>query len=446
MPTTGHSVVLGAAGSGKTTLALYRAAYLSESSMLHGGKTLLLTYNKLLTTYLKHMSPAIASNVDIRTYHSFALGYLKSRVKMSYNCVCENTKVYIAQAVKAVESKYKPSNFFKRPIEFFMDEIQWIFSNGFTSCDEYLGAKRIGRIGTRVDRKLRRAMYQILEKYIEIRNKEYMYDWDDIALHVRKELKADSSPRTYKHIIIDEGQDFSPEMTRSLVAAVSDDGSLTFFGDVAQQIYGQRISWRSAELKITKEWKFEEIYRNTKEISQLALSITKMPFFKGITDLIEPTLSHADGPLPILAKCSNEDKQIEQALNIIKDAYKTQSVAILFKNWNQGREISARFEGKAIRLDRKLETRQDGPGIYYGAYHSAKGLEFDMVILPFLDSENMPDKDYIASHDMDDADTYYGRLLYVAVTRAKTRLRLLYSNELTPLLPTDSSLYREIRR
>ncbi|CCO22313.1 protein of unknown function [Maridesulfovibrio hydrothermalis AM13 = DSM 14728] len=38
MPATGHSAVLGTAGNGKTTLALYRAAYLSKPSMPYAGK------------------------------------------------------------------------------------------------------------------------------------------------------------------------------------------------------------------------------------------------------------------------------------------------------------------------------------------------------------------------------------------------------------------------
>jgi superfamily I DNA/RNA helicase len=34
---------------------------------------------------------------------------------------------------------------------------------------------------------------------------------------------------------------------------------------------------------------------------------------------------------------------------------------------------------------------QAGPGIRYGTYHSAKGLEFDAVILPFCNHEKLPD-------------------------------------------------------
>jgi len=448
MPTIGHSVVLGTAGSGKTTLALYRAAYLSETSLPHYGKTLLLTFNKALVTYLNYLKPTELRNVQVETYHSFARGYLNARGKMHYNSICsdpDERKNYIIIAIKDIESEYKPSKFFKRPIDFFIDEIQWIFSHGITSSKDYIKAERIGRIGTNLSRRLRPAMFEILEKYIEIRNQNgNMYDWDDIALHVRQEFEKDKSTRLYKHIIVDEGQDFSPEMIRSLAAAIPEDGSFSFFGDVAQQIYGQRMSWRSSGLKIPQQWFFKENYRNTKQISQLGLAISKMPFFNDIPDLVEPTSPRADGALPTLAKCKNNDHQVEIALKAAKSASKTQSVAILVKNREQEKLFSSELVNKATRLHRELSSWNDGPGIYHGTYHSAKGLEFDMVILPFLDSENLPDKDHIASHGENEALTHDGRLLYVAVTRAKTNLILLYSNELTQLLPTDGTLYQEV--
>jgi len=155
MPATGHSAVLGTAGSGKTTLALYRSAYLSEPSMPHAGKTLLLTFNRALVTYLKYLKPAELRNVQIETYHTFARGYLNVRGKMRSNCICsdpDKRRGYISRAVKDVESGYEPSKFFKRPIEFFMDEIQWIFSHGITSSDEYVKVDRVGRIGTNLSR------------------------------------------------------------------------------------------------------------------------------------------------------------------------------------------------------------------------------------------------------------------------------------------------------
>lgn len=448
MPSVGHTAVLGTAGSGKTTLALYRAAYLSDPSMPHAGKTLVLTFNKALVTYLKYLKPIELRDVQIETYHTFARGYLNSRGKMKWNCICEpeDRASFIAQAVKAVEAEHEPSTFFKRPLEFFLDEIQWIFSHGIMSLEEYADVERVGRIGTALSRKRRPVMYEILKKYIEIRTAcGKVYDWDDIAISVKKEFEADSSPRFYKHIIVDEGQDFSPEMIRSLALGIPKDGSLSFFGDVAQQIYGQRMSWRAAGLKIPQQWFFKENYRNTKQIAQLGLAISRMPFFKDIPDLVEPTSPRADGPLPTLVECDNQKHQIEIALHAAKNAEKTQSVAILVKDRAQEKIFSSALGGMATRLHRDLQVWNDGPGIYHGTYHASKGLEFDVVILPFLDSDNLPDQGYVNSHGEEEGLIRDGRLLYVAVTRAKANLILLYTKSLSSLLPLDSSLYQKVK-
>jgi signal recognition particle GTPase len=45
LKTTGHAVVLGTAGSGKTTMAIHRAAYLGDVRTSHAGKVLLCTFN-----------------------------------------------------------------------------------------------------------------------------------------------------------------------------------------------------------------------------------------------------------------------------------------------------------------------------------------------------------------------------------------------------------------
>ena len=166
-----------------------------------------------------------------------------------------------------------------------------------------------------------------------------------------------------------------------------------------------------------------------------------MPYFEGIADMVEPTSPRADGPLPTIAECDTRTKQIEVALRVAKDSGKTKSVAILFKDREQERLVSSGLPNYATKLHRDMNSWNDGPGIYYGTYHSAKGLEFDLVILPFLEKENLPDPEHVESHGEEDALTHDGRLLYVAVTRARTDLLLLYTGELTPLLPAKPSLY-----
>lgn len=447
MPAIGHSVVLGTAGSGKTTLGIYRAAYLSSPDMPHSGPTLFLTFNQALVTYLKHITPAKFKNLVVESYHKFARGYLNSRGKMAPNAICEPEvkRALIATAVTEVSKIYPKNAFFDRPTDFFVDEIQWIHCYGISSKEEYVKIERVGRIGSNLARKLRGMMYDILERYRFLRDQSNkLYDWDDIATSVKREFLADTGARCYRHIVIDEGQDFSPEMIRSLAAAIPENGSLTFFGDVAQQIYGPRTTWRDAGLTVPKIWEFEENYRNTKQIAGLSNAISKMPYFDGISDKVTPKFPRADGPLPTLAKCADRDQQLKIALRLARAESKTRSVAILFKNRAQERLLHPHLPTSAVKLHRNMRTWREGAGISYGTYHSSKGLEFEVVILPFLDADNIPDSGHIASYGEEDALTHDGALLYVAVTRARTELLLLHSNTVTPLLPVDETLYQKV--
>ena len=83
-----------------------------------------------------------------------------------------------------------------------------------------------------------------------------------------------------------------------------------------------------------------------------------------------------------------------------------------------------------------------GPGLFYGTYHAAKGLEFDTVFLPLLCSGNWPLADDIQSFGSEEATERNSRLLYVGLTRARSTLVLTFSGELTPLLPRVRSLYQ----
>ncbi|MFR2551549.1 MAG: 3'-5' exonuclease [Clostridioides difficile] len=72
----------------------------------------------------------------------------------------------------------------------------------------------------------------------------------------------------------------------------------------------------------------------------------------------------------------------------------------------------------------------------------SKGLEFDIVILPFMSDKFMPTEEEIEKYgSKDDALSEEVKLIDVSVTRAKAGGLLTYFEELTELLPTDENLY-----
>ena len=280
LPASGHTVVLGTAGSGKTTLAILRSLYLADPATEHGGRTLLVTFNRCLVTYMKHLARGIRGQVVVENYHRFARGYLSFRGRMPNDSICtpQARLQFIGRALDDAKAGGSRSTILRRPEEFFDEEFQWIQQHGIANPQSYVDADRIGRAMARVTRAERVNLFALYERYLTQRRQEgKLYDWSDLASAVLRELRSDQTGRRYRHVVIDEGQDFSPEMLRSLAEIIPGNGSLAFFGDIAQQIYGHRVSWRSAGLAARDVWRFRENYRNTSQVAGLALALAAMP-------------------------------------------------------------------------------------------------------------------------------------------------------------------------
>lgn len=445
LPVQGHTVVLGTAGSGKTTLAIHRSLYLSDQSTDHGGRTLLVTFNRCLVTYMKYLAGELQRPVDVRHYHRFARGYLDSRKKLGWGAICQRDERlgFIKEAVKAARAAGMRHAMLNRPTKFFDEEFQWIQRHGIGNEPDYIEAERIGR-SSRVRRAERANVYDLYQRYLDRREQAgKQYDWEDLASAVRRELDDDASDRRYRHVVIDEGQDFSPEMLRSLAAAVPCDGSLTFFGDIAQQIYGYRMSWRNAGLNAHQSWPFQENYRNTKQIARLALALAAMPYFPDDPDLVEPTAPTADGPRPVLSLQPSESAELELVISRASDLARTGTVAILLRTRDDEGMLPEHLRNGATRLHRRLTVWPEGPaGLFYGTYHAAKGLEFDTVFMPFLSGERWPHPPDVEILGREESETRDARLLYVGITRARSTLVLTCTGQPTPLLPTKPGLYQ----
>ena len=169
LPAEGHHVVLGTAGSGKTTLAIYRALYLANSTTDHHGRTLLVTFNRCLVAYLESLAGSIPRAVDVRNYHRFARGYLYSVGKMSHNCICgpEQMKDFCSQAVAQATSAGATAAVLGRPTEVLVEECKWLAQHGITTSNDYVAAERVGRAGTRIVRTDRPIVFEVYERYRE---------------------------------------------------------------------------------------------------------------------------------------------------------------------------------------------------------------------------------------------------------------------------------------
>jgi hypothetical protein len=429
-------------------MAILRAIYLSMPSTENHGPVLLVTYNNTLVTYLNYLGQGAPSNVTIQTYGRFARGYLASLGLMGWNQIAQGPQLrrLQGQAVADVRAAGDSSAVLNRDLGWIDDEIQWISGMGLRTESDYQAAERVGRktpLGTGAPRS---AVWAVREQYRRLRAAEDRdYDWYDIATAVRDAVATDTRARLYKHIIIDEGQDLSPEAIRSLTEIVDPSGSVTFFGDYHQAIYGQGLSWRSSGINLggRRVETFDDNYRNTRQIAAVAMAMAASEYMKSDDiDLVAPHAPNADGPRPTLVTAGSREAEIKYLREFIEDASVDQSVAVLARTWSEGASV---VRGLPFTSMQKDKVFWDGsPGIYVGTYHSAKGLEFDAVVLPFLDDDTMPHREVLAAFDEDEACAREVRLLYVGMTRARSTLVMSHSDILTRLLPHNDNLWDEV--
>ena len=443
-----HHVVLGTAGTGKSTMAVLRAIYLSLTSTQNHGPVLLVTYNNTLVTYLNYLGEGSPSKVTVQTYGKFARGYLASRGLMGWNKIAQGPQLrsLVRAAVIAVRAAGHSSAVLDRDLGWIEDEIHWISGMGIRTEPDYQAVGRVGRktpLGTGAPRA---AVWAVREQYRTLRASEGLdYDWYDIATSVREAIATDTRPRMYKHVIIDEGQDLSPEAIRSLTEMVDPSGSVTFFGDYHQAIYGQGLSWRSSGINLGGRpvETFNDNYRNTRQIAAVAMAMSASKYMKSDdVDLVAPHAPSADGPKPTLLTAATRDAEKKYLRDFIEDASVDQSVAVLGRTWAEAASVA---KGLPFTSMHKDELTWDGsPGIYVGTFHSAKGLEFDAVVLPFLDDTTFPHRDVLAAFDEEEACAREARLLYVGMTRAKSTLVMSHSATVTRLLPENDNLWDEV--
>lgn len=440
LPQNGHGVVCGVAGSGKSVCAVMRAQYIHK---LTNKKVLLLTYNNSLINYMKDMNEDL-SGVDITTYHKFATGCMRKYKILGKNEILTNKKDLIKKAIKNVEKLYPEKSLFKRDIEFFEDEIKWIEGFGVSSKEEYENIERSGRKSARLVKTDREFVFKIYQEYIEQRRKmNKRYDWDDCAYYLNKYLEDNHPNPYYECIIIDEGQDFSPMMIKSIVNYMGENGSILYLGDQGQQIFGKgRIPWKQLGLKIRKVYTLDENHRNTKQIEKLANSIREKLELEKDDGLISMN-SVKEGSKPIIASFKNEFAEDDYIINKLNEFSTKGSTCIIVKK-NEISHYKNLLENLNIPctiIDRDTKKIDRTRGVFISNYYAIKGLEFDNVIMPGCSTDMFKfTLENLSDEEKEEKEIELSKIIYVGVTRAKENLVITHCRELLNIIPKDSDI------
>lgn len=266
-----------------------------------------------------------------------------------------------------------------------------------------------------------------------------------------KNGKADSSFRFFHHhlwkyklkmpkadyIIVDEIQDFTREEIQEFINATRK--HFLFFGDTAQSIYRQygKQTMTIAQIAAMTGLNTLQLFNNYR-LPRPVAKITQDYVGVDVQEYKEKVYQNKETELPHLIHFDNEQKQIEALLRLVKDNV-GRNIGILLPNNPEVIRISQEFMDNDVECEFKY-NKGDNDFDYVDnldfntvlpkilTYHSAKGLQFDMVILPMYNGAN---------------DDESRKALYVAMTRTMHSLFVLYSTQslLPPLDRVPSHLY-----
>ncbi len=258
---------------------------------------------------------------------------------------------------------------------------------------------------------------------------ENKYDIFDLSMLnlIKKRLCTSKRFEDVRYIVVDEAQDFGASIFY-ILRNVYDKSYFAIMGDISQNI-NYDIGMNDWECltndiftsKYDKFYTLSKSYRNTIEISNLAIKVLKKASFK--TYEIEPFVRHGKEP-EVISNANFEDtvlKTLDIINNILKNEYKT--IAVICRTQEEA-DIVSEALSKHIELQSVNSEAETSfiNGVMVMPIHMSKGLEFDAVILWNVNNDN-----YLYS----DSDI---KLLYVAITRALHELYVLYNGEISELL------------
>lgn len=425
----GFVVIRGAAGSGKTTTAVLRLRHVTNvwrrqrdrEDAEEAVRVLVLTYNRTLRGYVEEL---VAEQVDTTQFELV----LDTFGHWAWELLNRPAVVNDRAREKRIEQLGVGLNL---PADFLADEVDYVLGRfphdrlgdyaDPSKTDTY---ERRGR-GTipRMDRVQRqRLLADVVYPYRTWLAQESKLDWNDVAV-----LLASRSPSShYDIVVVDEAQDFSANQVRAVVSYLQRQHSTTFVLDAVQRIYPRGFDWNEAGVTIARSHRLERNFRNTTQVAAFAYPLVEDLPLEDDGTLPEFRDTHReDGERPVVVR-GRMRHQMDWVIERIASLPDDESVVLLqprggqWMSYPRGRLEAAGYE--FVEITRRSEWPQGSEEIALCTLHSAKGLEFDHVILLGLSAELMP-------HGPEANDTQlanHRRLVAMGIGRARKSAAITY--------------------
>jgi hypothetical protein len=423
----GPARVSGSAGTGKTIVALHRAAFLAKKKTKQ--PVLLTTFSPALANALREKLRLLDSTgrVQVEPLELAVRQLYEQRFGPPSLASREEIARLIREGASNIDlGRMKPS--------LLQDEWEQVVDPWqLKTWEEYRDVSRLGR-KTRLPEKSRAILWQVFEKVRSGLEANGLLTLAGLYYRTAQAL-AESEDRPFSAIVVDEAQDVSIPQLRLLAALGGNrPNSLFFAGDLGQRIFQQPFSWKELGIDIRGRSTTLKInYRTSHQIRKQAdrLLGPEVADVDGNTEDRKGTISVFNGAQPVvqIAKTADAERAVIEAWlrSRIGDGLRPEEIALFVRS---EKELSrARKPVQTANLNSKLldEDMQTAAGhVSIGTMHAAKGLEFRAVAVVACDGDIIPSQERIeALTDDADLEEVYNterHLLYVACTRARDYL------------------------
>lgn len=429
---TGPARVSGSAGTGKTIVALHRAAYLARSHQ--DARVLLTTFSDTLAsalhTKLKRLvgsEPRLAERIDVHSLDAIGLRLYKAQHGPVTLASRDVVRQLLNDASKAVGGHKFSLHFLVTEWEQVVDAWQ------LASWEDYRDVNRLGR-KTRLPEPQRAQLWAIFEEVSAALAAQKLLTHAGLFTCLATTLSRNKHT-PFDFAVVDECQDLSVAHLRFLAALGAKRADALFFaGDLGQRIFQQPFSWKSLGVDIRGRSRTLRInYRTSHQIRQQAdrLLGDQVVDVDGNAETRSDTVSVFNGPPPIIrvVKTSAEEVTLVGAwlAEQMVAGVPPESFGVFVRSEAQLGRAQAAIANAGVPfkvLDEHAETASGHVSI--ATMHLAKGLEFRAVVVMACDDEVIPLQERLemVGDDADLQEVYdtERHLLYVACTRARDQL------------------------
>jgi DNA helicase-4 len=464
-----HTLVLAGAGSGKTSVLVARVNYLIKSQVAQPEEILLLAFGRqaaqeMSARIIEKLGTDIGQKVKVATFHQLGLDIIRhveyQQPKLS--CLVTDSKARKEWFSHVLDSEWKnatATNRWKKhlkkwPIAYLRGDVDLKEESHNEKLQEWLHKQVCQLNSLQLDKKTVTArienhadaarlkselniVWPFFKAYERTLKQEDAIDYDLMITKATAYINEGKYALPWSFVMVDEYQDISPQRL-DLIEAIchkendkKERATLFAVGDDWQAIY----RFAGADVSLTTG--FEQRFQSC-QIANLSMTYR-------FNDQIGAVANRfvQENPMQLKKELNSFTKQKRKAVKVIEHQSIEKELLSLSKNIRDGEKVLMLGRNHNHCPDAFDEWVKFYPGLNleYKTCHASKGTEADYVFIVEMTDGQFPMKERAESldgallpHLEDFAYAEERRLFYVALTRAKKKVWIVYHGKASPFV------------